>query len=296
MFWQQTTLNCRGLLLDLINPVVMGIVNATPDSFYAGSRSQFVEEATRKVAQMIEEGAAIIDIGGMSTRPGAREISPKDEICRLKPVIQAIRKSFPDQVISVDTVWGEVAHWALDEGVHMINDISAWSIDPLLLDVVSSYRVPYVLMHMKGTPATMQQEANYNEIVLEVLDFLIAKLGVLVERNVMDVIIDPGFGFAKTAEHNFELLQNLHALKILDRPIMAGLSRKSTIQKTLGVDAEHALNGTTALHMVALQQGAQILRVHVVKEAMQCIKLYMQLKVFDRSNWSLKDDDDTESG
>ncbi|MBK8501759.1 MAG: dihydropteroate synthase [Saprospiraceae bacterium] len=291
MFWQQTTLNCRGTLLDLINPIVMGIINATPDSFYTGSRSQFVEESTIKVAQMIEDGAAIIDIGGMSTRPGALAISPKEEILRLKPVIEAIRKTFPNQVISVDTIWGEVARWALDEGVHMINDISGWTIDPSLLDVVSSYRVPYVLMHMKGTPTTMQREANYDDIVLEVLDFLIAKLGVLVERDVMDVIIDPGFGFAKNAEHNFELLQNLHVLKILDRPIMAGLSRKSTIQKTLGVDAEHALNGTTALHMVALQQGAQILRVHDVKEAMECIKLHSQLKLFDRSNWSVKDDD-----
>jgi dihydropteroate synthase len=291
MFWQQTTLNCRGTLLDLIDPVVMGIINATPDSFYAGSRSPFVEETIRKVAQMIEDGAAIIDIGGMSTRPGAKAISAAEEIARLKPVIGAIRTSFPDQVISVDTVWGAVARWALDEGVHMINDISAWTIDPSLLDVVSTYQVPYVLMHMKGTSASMQKEANYEDVVLEVLDFLIAKLSILVERNVMDVIIDPGFGFAKDAQHNFELLQNLHVLKILDRPILAGLSRKSTIQKTLDVDAEHALNGTTALHMVALQQGAQILRVHDVKEAMECIKLYLQLRPYDRSNWSLKDDE-----
>lgn len=276
--------------MDLINPVVMGIVNATPDSFYTGSRSPFVEETIRKVARMIEDGAAIIDVGGMSTRPGAESVSPAEEIVRLKPVIGAIRTSFPDQLISVDTVWGEVARWALEEGVHMINDISAWTIDPSILDVVNHYRVPYILMHMKGTPSTMQQEANYDDVVLEVLDFLIAKLGILVERDVMDVIIDPGFGFAKKAEHNFELLQNLHVLKILDRPIMAGLSRKSTIQKTLGVDAQHALNGTTALHMVALQQGAQILRVHDVKEAMQCIQLYLQLRTYDRSNWSLKDD------
>ncbi|MCB0668148.1 MAG: dihydropteroate synthase [Saprospiraceae bacterium] len=286
MLWPQTTLNCRGILLDLLDPVVMGIVNATPDSFYASSRVNFVRDTMHKVEKMIDEGVAIIDVGGMSTRPGAKEISPEEELDRLKPLIPAIRSAFPQQIISIDTIWGSVAQWALDAGVHMINDISAWSIDPELLEVVTLNKVPYILMHMKGTPATMQEQATYDDVVVEVLDFLIAKLGILAARGVYDVIVDPGFGFAKSARHNFELLQNLHAFQILDKPILAGLSRKSTIQKTLGVSADEALNGTTALNMVALQQGAKILRVHDVAEAMQCIRLHKELRQYDRSQWS----------
>ena len=286
MLWPQTTLNCRGILLDLLDPVVMGIVNATPDSFYASSRVNFVRDTMHKVEKMIDEGVAIIDVGGMSTRPGAKEISPEEELDRLKPLIPAIRSAFPQQIISIDTIWGSVAQWALDAGVHMINDISAWSIDPELLEVVTLNKVPYILMHMKGTPATMQEQATYDDVVVEVLDFLIVKLGILAARGVYDVIVDPGFGFAKSARHNFELLQNLHAFQILDKPILAGLSRKSTIQKTLGVSADEALNGTTALNMVALQQGAKILRVHDVAEAMQCIRLHKELRQYDRSQWS----------
>lgn len=286
MLWPQTTLNCRGILLDLLDPVVMGIVNATPDSFYASSRVNFVRDTMHKVEKMIDEGVAIIDVGGMSTRPGAKEISPEEELDRLKPLIPAIRSAFPRQIISIDTIWGSVAQWALDAGVHMINDISAWSIDPKLLEVVTLNKVPYILMHMKGTPATMQEHASYDDVVVEVLDFLIVKLGILAARGVHDVIVDPGFGFAKGARHNFELLQNLHAFRILDKPILAGLSRKSTIQKTLGVTADEALNGTTALNMVALQQGAKILRVHDVAEAMQCIRLHKELRQYDRSQWS----------
>ncbi|MCB0686571.1 MAG: dihydropteroate synthase [Saprospiraceae bacterium] len=285
MIWPQTTLNCRGTLLDLKNPVVMGIINTTPDSFYKGSRFQFVEETIKRVGEMITEGVAVIDIGGMSSRPGAGKITPQEEIERLKPVLSAVRETFPDQIISVDTVWSAVARWALDLGVHMINDISGWQMDPLLLDVIAEYRVPYVLMHMKGTPETMQLEAHYNDVVIEVVDFLIQKLGVLMERDLYDIIVDPGFGFAKTSAHNFELLQNLHALQILEKPVLAGLSRKSTIQNTLRVEAEDTLNGTTAMNMVALQQGAKILRVHDVKEAMECIKLYNQLKRYDRTKW-----------
>lgn len=272
--------------MDLLDPVVMGIVNITPDSFYAGSRVKLIDEILAKVSTMISEGSAIIDLGAMSTRPGASEISAEQEIERLKPVLSEIIKTFPDQIISVDTVWSTVARWALEQGVHMINDISAWSIDPEIFNVVVEYKVPYVLMHMKGTPTNMQQNAKYENVVLEVLDFLIAKVGQLAEAELHDVIVDPGFGFAKTSEHNFDLLQNLHAFRILEKPIMAGLSRKSTIQKTLNVSADKALNGTTALNMVALQQGAHILRVHDVKEAVECIKLYKELKKYDRTQWS----------
>jgi len=286
MLWQQTTLNCRGILLDLIDPIVMGIVNTTPDSFYAESRVQYVDHAVHQVAEMIEAGAAVIDIGAMSTRPGASVVTPEEEIGRLEPLVKELRSGFPNQIISVDTVWSKVARWALEQGVHMINDISAWSMDPTLLDVVTEYRVPYVLMHMKGTPSTMQQEAHYDDVMIAVIDFLIAKLGQLAERDLIDVVIDPGFGFAKTAQHNYEILQNLHSLMILEKPILVGLSRKSTIQKTLGVTADQALNGTTALHMVALEKGAKILRVHDVKEAVECIRLYKELKKFDRSNWA----------
>lgn len=286
MLWRQTTLNCRGTLLDLIDPVVMGIVNATSDSFYADSRVRFLDNTVEKVAQMIVDGAAIIDVGGMSTRPGSAPIGPDEEINRLMPVIRVLRTTFPEQIISIDTVWSVVARWALEQGVHMINDISAWSMDPGMPKVIAEYQVPYVLMHMKGTPETMQREARYHDLLTEVLDFLITKLGILVGKGITDVIVDPGFGFAKTAGHNFELLQNLHVLQILERPVMVGLSRKSTIQKTLGVDAEQALNGTTALHMVALEQGAQILRVHDVREAMECITLFKHLKQYDRSGWS----------
>lgn len=286
MLWKQTTLNCRGTLLDLIDPVVMGVINVTPDSFYEGSRTRFIDDMLKKVAQMIADGVTIIDVGGMSSRPGAAKIGPDEESSRVLPVIREIRTAFPEQIVSVDTVSSIVARRALEQGVHMINDISAWSVDHDLLEVVTEYKVPYVLMHMKGTPQTMQQEANYQDLMTEVLDFLIGRLGILVERGVVDVIVDPGFGFAKNSGHNFELLQNLHVLRILDRPIMVGLSRKSTIQKTLGVDAENALNGTTALHMVALQQGAQILRVHDVKPAVECITLFKKLKEYDRSDWS----------
>lgn len=273
-------------MLDLLDPVVMGVVNITPDSFYAGSRVNFIDEILEKVSEMITEGAAIVDLGAMSTRPGALEISAGQEIERLRPALVEIMNAFPDQIISVDTVWSNVARWALEQGVHIINDISAWSIDPEVFNVMVEYKVPYVLMHMKGTPANMQQNAKYDNVVLEVLDFLIAKTGQLAQAEVHDVIIDPGFGFAKTSEHNFDLLQNLHILKILEKPIMAGLSRKSTIQRTLNVSADNALNGTTALNMVALQQGAHILRVHDVKEAVQCIKLYKELKKYDHSQWS----------
>lgn len=285
MLWPQTTLNCRGILLDLQEPVVMGIINATPDSFYTGSRVRFVDDTMVRVRAMIEDGAAIIDVGGMSTRPGASMVSAAEEIERIKPLVEAIRVHFPEQIISVDTVWASVASWALEAGVHIINDISAWSLDPDLPEVVAKYKAPYVLMHMKGTPSTMQQYAHYEDVKMEVLDFLIEKLGVLAQQGIHDVIVDPGFGFAKTADHNFELLQNLHFLQILDKPVMAGLSRKSTIQKVLGVTAEDALNGTTALNMIALQQGAKILRVHDVKEAVQCIKLSCELRKYDLSKW-----------
>jgi dihydropteroate synthase len=283
MFWRQTTLNCRGILVDLQDPIVMGVINATPDSFYEQSRTTSEREILTKVAQMVADGATIIDIGAMSSRPGAQKITAKAEIERLRALLPPIRDAFPEQVISLDTIWSQVARWALDQGVHMINDISAWQFDPELLDVVVEYKVPYVLMHMQGKPEQMQVNPRYSDVLLEVLDYLIAKQGVLVDRGIIDIIVDPGFGFGKTVDQNYALLQNLHIFKMLERPIMVGLSRKSMIQKVLKVEAENALNGTSALHMVALQQGAQILRTHDVKAATECIELWKILRANDRS-------------
>ena len=274
MLWKQTTLNCRGVLVDLLDPIVMGIINVTPDSFYDQSRASSSVQILKKIEEMRRDGVTIIDIGAMSTRPGSQQVTVEEEMERLKPALLEVRRTFPDQVLSIDTSSSHVARWALDQGVHMINDISAWEIDARILDVVVEYKVPYVLTHMQGVPETMQQDPTYNDALVDVLNFLITKLGILLDHEIVDVIVDPGFGFGKTIAQNYALIQNLQIFKMLERPILVGLSRKSMIQKVLDVDANNALNGTTALHMVALQHGAQILRAHDVKEAMECIKIY----------------------
>ncbi|MCL4117242.1 UNVERIFIED_CONTAM: hypothetical protein GTU68_041225 [Idotea baltica] len=256
----------------------MGVLNINSDSFFKGSRVTDETALMHRVEQMIVDGVTVIDVGGMSSRPGATIISASEEMARISPAVKAIRTTFPNQVISIDTVWGDVADWAIDQGVHMINDISAWEVDPRLLEVVGAHNVPYILMHMQGLPNSMQKNPVYDDVVLTVLDFLIEKVGRLLDAGVFDVIVDPGFGFGKSVDDNYKLLQNLHVLKILDRPILVGMSRKSMIQKVLEVDGEQALNGTTALHMIALQQGAQILRTHDVKEAVQCVKLWQKLQ------------------
>ncbi len=266
------TLNCKGQLLTITKPIVMGIINSTPDSFYAGSRTA-VDDVLRKAEQMITEGVTIIDVGGQSTRPGSELISAEDELKRTLPAVEAIAKTFPDQIISVDTFYASVAKAAVDAGASIVNDVSGGSMNEDLLITVAELKVPYVLMHTKGSAQTMQQLAVYKNVTTEVFDALNNQLVNLIKMGINDVIIDPGFGFAKTGVHNFELLRQLSFFTHLGRPVLVGLSRKSTVYKTLSVTPEEALNGTTVLHTIALLNGANILRVHDVKEAMQAIKL-----------------------
>ena len=270
------TLNCKGKLLVIDKPLVMGIINITSDSFYEGSRSQTVESILSQATKMIGEGADIIDVGGQSTRPGSERISVKEELQRVLSAIETILKNFPETIISVDTYQAIVAEECVRSGAAIINDISAGNMDSDMIPTVAKLQVPYICMHMKGTPENMQQQPTYENVTKEVLDFFIQKTDECRHAGINDVIIDPGFGFGKTISHNFTLLKELSAFKMLEKPIMAGLSRKSTIYKTLGITAGEALNGTSVLNTLALQNGANILRVHDVKEAKEVIKLYEQ--------------------
>lgn len=267
------TLNCNGRLLKTDIPLVMGIINATPDSFFAGSRQQHVSAIVQQAAKMIAEGASILDIGGQSTRPGSETITAEEELSRVIPGIEAIHKQFPDIIISIDTYYGKVAKEAVAAGASMVNDISAGSLDETMIDTVASLQVPYVLMHMQGTPQVMQESPSYTNVTNQVLDFFIHQIALLRKAGIHDVIVDPGFGFGKTIAHNFELLRNFSVFKLLQCPLLAGISRKSTIYKTLGITADDALNGTTVLNTIALLKGASILRVHDVKEAKEAIQL-----------------------
>ena len=280
MLYEQTTLNCNGHLLDLSEPIVMGILNVTPDSFYKGSRIETEKDLLFQAERMLTEGAKILDIGGMSSRPGADIIAEKEELKRVLPAIKAVLKHFPKALISVDTFRASVAQASVDEGARLINDISAGRFDDKMFEtLVALKNVPYILMHMKGaSPATMQRAAHYEDIAVEILDFFIERLGILRGLGVKDIILDVGFGFGKTIDHNFILLKKLHVFKILEIPILAGLSRKGMIWKTLNITAEEALNGTTVLNTIALQQGAKILRVHDVKEAVETIQLFKKLQ------------------
>ncbi|NRB50399.1 MAG: dihydropteroate synthase [Saprospiraceae bacterium] len=278
MIDQHTTLNCNGILLDLSSPIVMGIINVTPDSFYADSRAGSVEQALQLAEKHVEAGATILDVGGMSSRPGAEIINVQEELDRVVPIIKAIKAHFPQSIISLDTVRSEVAMAGVAEGVGLINDISAGSLDEHLFSTVSNLNVPYVLMHMQGKPSNMQAQPTYDNVIEEVFDFFVEKVGELRTLGVKDIVIDPGFGFGKSIEHNYTLLRSLHVFKVLGLPILAGLSRKSMIYKLLEVEATEALIGTAALHMVALQQGSKILRVHDVREANEVIKLWSQLE------------------
>ncbi len=267
------TLNCRGNLLNLNSPVVMGIINATPDSFYEGHLPLSQDSILEMAASMLAAGAQILDIGGQSSRPGSERISSSEEKSRVLPLIHVIHSHFPDAIISVDTYYAEVAAAAVEAGAGIVNDISAGNMDPRMLATVAGLRVPYICMHMKGTPETMQQHAEYEDVAKEVLDFFISKLNECHKAGINDVILDPGFGFGKTAAHNFSLLQQLNIFSMLGCPVLAGLSRKSTIYKTLGTTAAGALNGTTVLNTIALLHGASLLRVHDVKEAMEAVTL-----------------------
>lgn len=267
------TLNCKGRVLLVDKPIVMGIINITPDSFYSGSRKTLLDDVLLQAEKMLSEGASILDIGGQSTRPGSEEVGAEEELARVVPAIEAICKRFPESIISVDTYYAVVAKRAIEAGGCIVNDISSGNLDNTMITTVASLNVPYIAMYMKGTPKTMNQHAEYENITLEVLDFFIQKIEECRLAGIKDLIVDVGFGFAKTINHNFTLLKNLSILKILEKPILAGLSRKATIYKTLGTKPEEALNGTTVLNTIALQNGANILRVHDVKEAIEAVKL-----------------------
>jgi dihydropteroate synthase len=274
----QTTLNCAGRLLNLDKPVIMGIINVTPDSFYAGSRFMELDDILRQAEIMLTDGAQILDVGGMSSRPGATIITAEEEVQRIAPVIGALVKHFPSAIVSVDTIYGHTARVSQGFGAGIINDVSAGRLDATMYPIVAELGLPYVLMHMQGMPGTMQTNPEYTDVVTEVLDFFIAEVGKLRALGVKDIVLDPGFGFGKTIAHNYQLLKNLHIFQILDAPLLAGLSRKSMIYKLLKTSPEEALNGTSVLHLVALQQGAKLLRVHDVKPAMEVIKLWEMLE------------------
>lgn len=272
------TLQIKGRLVCLNRPQIMGILNLTPDSFFGGSRVLTSKEfLIKRASKMISDGADILDLGGYSTRPGAAEVSIEKEIQRVIPAVEWIAEAFPSVLISIDTFRSKVAEAAVHSGAHLVNDISAGSMDPKMLETVGKLEIPYIGMHIRGNPQTMQKETNYSDILVELLNYFAEKTAIYRKFGIKDVIIDPGFGFAKTIEQNYWLLRNLKYFQALSLPILVGVSRKSMIYKTLGVGPEEALNGSTALHMFALTQGANILRVHDVKEAKETLKLYHQL-------------------
>ncbi|MDT0651119.1 dihydropteroate synthase [Autumnicola edwardsiae] len=272
------TINCRGNLIDLSEPKIMGIINITPDSFFSGSRTETENDILKKAAQMLAEGADFLDIGGYSSRPGAEDISAQAEIKRVIPVIELILKNFPDAILSIDTFRSKVAEKAIEAGAHIINDISAGSLDDDMMPIIAKFQVPYIMMHMKGTPQNMKEMNQYDDLIQEILFYLSEKVKKARDLGINDLIIDPGFGFAKNIQQNFDLLSNLEAFKMLKLPILAGLSRKSLIYKTFNTTAAHALNGTTVLNTISLQKGANILRVHDVKEAAECVKLVARIE------------------
>ncbi|HLN96184.1 MAG TPA: dihydropteroate synthase [Flavobacterium sp.] len=267
------TINCRGRLVDLSTPRVMGILNITPDSFYDGSRHQSMDAVLTQAGRMLEEGADFLDIGGYSTRPGATDISVSEERDRVVPVIEALAATFPDALLSIDTFRAEVAQAAVAAGATMVNDVSAGQLDADMLKTVANLRVPYVMMHMRGTPQTMATLTDYDDIVGDILHYFSERIATARALGISDLILDPGFGFAKTIAQNFELLRRLEEFQVAGLPLLCGLSRKSTIYKTLGGTAEEALNGTTVLNTIALRNGAHILRVHDVKEAVEVVRL-----------------------
>lgn len=273
-FSAKKTLNIGGKLVSLDTPKVMGIINVTPDSFYKGSRFNGEKEVLLKAEEMISEGASFLDIGGYSSRPRADDISISEEISRVKKHIKNIRKEFPSIIISIDTFRSEVAKNAINDGANIINDISGGQLDEKMLTTVSELGVPYILMHMRGTPQTMTKQINYDNLLLEIIDYFQSKISALRELGVKDIIIDPGFGFAKTVEQCYKILRDLRSFDLLEIPILVGLSRKSMIYKTLDIAPEDSLNGTTCLNTIALINGAKILRVHDVKKAVESVKLF----------------------
>ena len=272
-------INVNGRLMDLSEPQVMGILNVTPDSFYAGSRSETEKDIVQRLHQIIDEGASIIDIGGYSSRPNAEHISAEEEMSRLRNGLEIIRKHSPNAVVSVDTFRADVAKMCVEEyGVAIINDISAGQMDEQMFPTIAKLSVPYIIMHMKGTPQDMQMSPQYDHFLKEIFYYFSEKVQKLRDLGVKDIIIDPGFGFGKTLEHNYELMNHLEEFNLFELPLLVGVSRKSMIYKLLGTTPEEALNGTTALHTIALLKGANILRVHDVKEAVESIKIVQKMK------------------
>ncbi len=277
MLHQKSTLNCKGQLVNLSEPIIMGVLNVTPDSFFDGGKYDNVNVLLQHVGKMISEGATVIDVGGMSSRPGAEIISIEKELNRVIPIIEQIKEHFPTAVISIDTVQSEVARQSIAAGASIINDISAGNIDDQMFKTVAELEVPYILMHMQGKPGNMQENPDYQDVTRSVLEFFIRKVGELRALGVKDIILDPGFGFGKTIQHNYQLLQKFTIFGVLDLPLLAGISRKSMIYKVLNSTPKEALNGTTVLNTIALERGAKILRVHDVKEAKETITLWKQL-------------------
>ncbi|GAB5472324.1 MAG: dihydropteroate synthase [Maribacter sp.] len=272
------TINCKGNLIDLSTPKVMGILNITPDSFYDGGNYKDEKSILAQVEKMLAAGATFIDVGAYSSRPGADHVSVDEELQRILPVIRLLLNEFPGILLSIDTFRSQVAQQAIEAGAALINDISAGKLDHQMLPTIAKIRVPYIMMHMRGTPQNMHQLTDYQDVVLEVLQYFSERMSAARALGIYDLIIDPGFGFAKTVAQNYDLLKKLDLFQQLKAPLLAGLSRKSMIYKVLETTSENALNGTTALHMIALDKGASILRVHDVKEAMECVELSAQLK------------------
>lgn len=271
------TINCNGKLISLDHPKIMGILNITPDSFYDGGKYKDESSILNQVEKMLNDGATFIDVGAYSTRPGALEVNEAIELKRILPIVSLILQRFPKTILSIDTFRSKVAKECIGNGAAIINDISAGLQDEKMLPTVAKLNVPYIMMHMRGTPQNMQQHTDYDDILKEVLSFFSERLVAAKSLGIKDIIVDPGFGFAKNLEQNYELLKQMEIMNFVEHPILAGISRKSMIYKTLKTTADQALNGTTALHMVCLQKGANILRVHDVKEALECVKLYEQL-------------------
>lgn len=276
-FYEKHTLNCQGKIIDLTYPVVMGILNVTPDSFYDGGRYVNKRAIIEQVKKMLEEGACIIDVGGYSTRPGSENVKEREELRRLIPAIKIICQEFPEAVISADTFRSNVARQAIDSGASIINDISGGMMDKDMFKTVAQLNVPYVLMHILGTPQNMQNQPKYRDVVNEIILYFSRKVKELKSLGVNNIIIDPGFGFGKTLEHNYEILSKLSQFKIFELPLLAGLSRKSMIGKVLGVAPDKTLNGTVVANTIALMNGAKILRVHDVKEAVEAVNIVNRL-------------------
>ena len=272
-------INVNGKLMDLSEPQVMGILNVTPDSFYAGSRAETERDITQRIHQIVNEGASIIDIGAYSSRPNAQHISAEEEMSRLRTGLELIRKHYPEAIVSVDTFRADIARMCVEEyGVAIINDISAGNMDEQMFPTIARLGVPYIIMHMKGTPQNMQENPHYDHFLKEIFYYFSEKVQKLRDLGAKDIIIDPGFGFGKTIEHNYELMNHLEEFHLFELPILVGISRKSMIYKLLGITPEEALNGTTALNTIALTKGAHILRVHDVKEAVETVRIVEKMK------------------